>query len=384
MATLKRKPKGLIRRRGTGWQVIIRIGGERHQYGPRTEPILASGSRLDVEEWVEREYKRLQRDAQRKADGLPGQMAFSVLLDRYEADPLKRLAPNTRKTYAGSLARFRAFFVDKLGDPRVDRIRSPHIRQYLRWREDEDGVSLRTVAKDRATLHAIFTYATKDLEITDSNPVANVDPPKHDAREPIILSGDQYEKLIEACDDPMLRLYALFLGETGARCDSEALWLRWEDLDLDSGFVAIVSGRAGRRTKSGKSRWVPLTPRLRQALREHVLRIRGAEYAGKSSPWVFHHTRTRRHAAAGERLGSLRRAFAGAAKRAKLPADLHQHDLRHRRVTTWLAEGRDLMKVKEAMGHSTVKVTEGYSHLAREHLRTLVEEPATKRAEIGA
>lgn len=374
---------GTIRRRGAGWQVVLRVEGERHQFGPRTDPFLADATRAEVEEWCWRKYREIQKLAQRRQDGLPGPMPVSGLFAEYERDQLPRLAPNTRRTYAATLALFRMFFVERLGDLRVDRIRAPHIRKYLRWREDRDGVSARTLAKDRATLHAVFQYAARDMELIDANPVANVRPPKSDERTPIILTPEEYERLIAACDDPMLRMYVLLLGETGARCDSEALWLRWEDLDLEEGFIELVSGREGRRTKSGKSRWVPVTPRLRQALREHVLRFRGAEYRGETSPWVFHHVRARRRAAAGERIGSFRRGFQAALRRAKLPADLHQHDLRHRRVTTWLAEGRDLMHVKEAMGHSTVKVTEGYTHLAREHLRALVDtdEPVTARGQ---
>ena len=38
------------------------------------------------------------------------------------------------------------------------------------------------------------------------------------------------------------------------------------------------------------------------------------------------------------------------ARRAKLLPDFNQHDLRHRRVTTWLAEGKNPVHVKEAMG----------------------------------
>ena len=69
----------------------------------------------------------------------------------------------------------------------------------------------------------------------------------------------------------------------------------------------------------------------------------------------------------------MRRAFRNAVTRAKLPERLHQHDLRHRRVTTWLAEGRDVVLVKEAMGHSDLRTTMGYTHLAKEHLSALVE-----------
>jgi site-specific recombinase XerD len=93
-----------------------------------------------------------------------------------------------------------------------------------------------------------------------------------------------------------------------------------------------------------------------------------------SSEWIFHHLTSRWHFKRCERIGSMRRAFRNAVTRAKLPDRLHQHDLRHRRVTTWLAEGRDVVLVKEAMGHSDLRTTMGYTHLAKEHLNALVAE----------
>jgi hypothetical protein len=103
------------------------------------------------------------------------------------------------------------------------------------------------------------------------------------------------------------------------RCESEALWLQWEDIDLASGFIKIVSGRGGHRTKSGQGRWVPLTGRLRQAFGIHSARYRLRTYVGHRSQWVFHHPYRRRRAHAGERIGSLRRAFGNAVTRARLP-----------------------------------------------------------------
>jgi site-specific recombinase XerD len=137
-------------------------------------------------------------------------------------------------------------------------------------------------------------------------------------------------------------------------------------------------------TKSGRTRFVPLTPRLQKALAAHMLRFKGATYwaaAGteQASPWVFHHLTTRRHAVAGERIVSLYGSFKAAAERAGLSPELHQHDLRHRRVTTWIAQGKDVALVKEALGHADLRTTMGYTHLAKEHLRALVE-PASARA----
>jgi site-specific recombinase XerC len=77
----------------------------------------------------------------------------------------------------------------------------------------------------------------------------------------------------------------------------------------------------------------------------------------------------------GDRIRSLRDGVMTAARRAKLPAGWHLHDLRHRRVTAWLAEGKNPVHVREAVGHSDLRTTMGYTHLAREHLRSLVEAP---------
>ena len=96
---------------------------------------------------------------------------------------------------------------------------------------------------------------------------------------------------------------------------------------------------------------------------------------GVQSPWVFHHERTKRTHTAGARIKSLAAAFKAAAERAKLPANLVQHDLRHTRITRWLAAGKNPVHVKEAVGHADLRMTMAYTHLVRENLRGLVDEP---------
>jgi integrase len=153
-------------------------------------------------------------------------------------------------------------------DPKVHEVRPGHVRGFLNWRRvatrqggpkgakaAERTASARTLQKDRAVLHAVFGFA-EELEIRTGNPVAKVRPPKADPREPVILTDDQFEALLTACgENDMLRLYVLALGETGGRCESEVLFLQWEDVSLEDGFLWIASGREGRRTKSGKGRW---------------------------------------------------------------------------------------------------------------------------------
>jgi len=218
------------------------------------------------------------------------------------------------------------------------------------------------------------------MEYREGNPVKRAPAPKADSREPVILTSEEYERLIAACAGrPTLELYILVMAEAGLRCGSEALRLQWGDVDLDGGFLWISSSSTRQhRTKGGKGRHVPMTPRLAAAMREHFANHRFASYDGERPPWVFHHPVTHGKRTSGKRIGSMRDSFRSAARRAKLPEGLHQHDLRHRRVTTWLAEGKDGVLVKEAMGHADLRTTMGYTHLEREHLRKLVDQPVTE------
>ena len=144
---------------------------------------------------------------------------------------------------------------------------------------------------------------------------------------------------------------------------------------ISARWSVIVERRA---TQLIRGCMVPAILRLREALGDHAAAFRLAAYDGQRSPWVFHHTMTQRGAVAGHRLQSLHRAFATAAKRAGLPADLRQHDLRHRRVTTWLAEGKSPALVQKAMGHADLATTMVYTHLLDEHLLALVEDPSVE------
>ena len=131
-----------------------------------------------------------------------------------------------------------------------------------------------------------------------------------------------------------------------------------------------------------------MTPRLRAALLEHQIRYKGAVYGGEPSPWLFHHERRNRKAMPGDRIVSKRAALISAVKRAKIPYGRDRgfvtHDLRHRRVTEWLADDRNPAKVQSAIGHKHAATTAWYTHLVKEHLRSLVDdESASAEAATG-
>jgi integrase len=384
----RRKHPGTLQERGGSFRLHLCVGGARHLF------TIPTTDRATAEAFAREKYDELARLHARRRLGLSADITCAVLFDRFEEQELPPLARGTRDAYRDSLKSIRAYFVNELGDPLIGTIRAEHVKGFLAWRRVHrlDGgaaLSNRTLVKDRAVLHRIFEIA-EQLEYRDGNPVARVVAPKADGRDPVILTADEYERLIAECEyRPMVQLYVLVLGEAGLRCESEALRLEWGDVDLEKAYLWIASGRDGHRTKSGKGRWVPMTERLERAMREHFAACRFAAYDGTRPAAVFHHETTARQHRAGDRIKSLRDAFRSAATRAKLSPALHQHDLRHRRVTTWLAEGKSAAIVQEAMGHSDLRTTMGYKHLSREHLRQLVsgddsQLPDSKKGEASA
>jgi len=385
---------GTIDRPNGTWRWRVMFDGDRPTYRlPRDgdKELPPEPDHDDVADFARREYKRLQRDARL---GRGRALQLSELLDRFEEDYVPGLSERSQRIYTDALARFRLFYVEEGEDPLARNMDAGDVDSYLSWRrwhapdgsKRSEALSGHTLQKDRSVLSCIFSKAV-DWGHREANPVLRTEAPRADDRDPVILDEEQYERLLEearASKNPMAGLYVLLLGETGLRSDSEALWLRWEDVDLEDGFLRVRSGRDGHRTKSGEGRWVPLTPRLKDALRDHAATYRLRTYDGKRSPWLFHHTFAFKKVEPGDRIGNMKRAVREAAERAELPEDWRKHDLRHRRVTTWLSEGHSPVKVQKAMGHADLKTTMGYYTFVRSDLESLVEPGEAERQEVAA
>ncbi len=389
MARTKRYP-GHITPHGRGFRVSLCVRGERHRFTVHT------ASKAEASVWAQAKYDELKRQVDRQREGFPTPPRMSELVAEFRRAVMPTLSVGTQGSYGDSLKVIEPFFVGELGDPTVDKVRAGDVQKFLTWRRthqprsrhEPNGtvvveiisgqLSNRTLQKDRTVLHTVFAKA-EEWEYREGNPVSRVKAPKADARAPTIISDAEYELLLAECqDDPMLALYTLVLGETGMRCESEALWLRWEDIDLDDAFITVVSGRNGHRTKTGKTRPVPMTSRLVEAMREHLAAYRGATYDGQRSEWVFHHRDSSAHQVAGQRIESLRRGFATACRRAALLPTFTAHQLRHRYVTRLLAQGHNLALVQKAAGHANIRTTTLYTHLVKDDLRVLVEEKPRK------
>ena len=69
----------------------------------------------------------------------------------------------------------------------------------------------------------------------------------------------------------------------------------------------------------------------------------------------------------GQRIGSIKNSFASAYERAGIKG-CTPHTLRHTCASWLVMSGRPLIEVRDLLGHSTIKMTERYAHLAPENL----------------
>jgi len=171
-------------------------------------------------------------------------------------------------------------------------------------------------------------------------------------------------------DDPLQAAYVL-IATTGMR-RGEAMGLRWQDVDLDAGFVrirqtltAVSNGLVFDTTKTAKSqRRISLDQSTVAALRRHRARqaedrLLAGEGWDESNDLAF--TRADGTPVHPDR---WTRAFQRHVTRLGLPELRGPHSLRHTWATLALEAGVHPKVVSERLGHSTIAITlDTYSHV---------------------
>jgi integrase len=186
-----------------------------------------------------------------------------------------------------------------------------------------------------------------------------VDPPSKASHEIRPLTADQARQFLSStADDRLGPLYAVAIT-TGMR-QGELLALRWRDVDLDRGGLAVRHTlRQGTRELAE-----PKTDRARRTLRlgsdvVAVLREQRRRQ-GTIDPDAFvFATRTGQPLSSRNVTRDLQKALA----RAGLPRQRF-HDLRHACATLLLEHGEELAVVSRILGHAELSTTADiYAHL---------------------
>lgn len=231
-----------------------------------------------------------------------------------------------------------------------------------------DGLKPMSVKHVHAILHRLLRQAVR-WDVALRNVADLVDPPRAARTEMMTLSRDEVLQLLAAAAPDRLEAVYVLAATTGMR-RGEILALRWKDVDLARGRLAVVGtlqregGLQVADVKTARSRRPVMLPRVAvEALRRRqLLQVEERRAAGeqwKEGDFVF-------STSVGgpiEPGNLLRRSFEPLLRRAGLPR-IRFHDLRHTAATLMLSDGIHPKVASEVLGHSTVAITlDLYSHV---------------------
>lgn len=190
------------------------------------------------------------------------------------------------------------------------------------------------------------------------NPVEDLSRPKVWERLPRYLGKDEIEKLLVMPDTTTEngvrdRAILELMYASGLRV-SEVLNLKVEDVDFEKGIIFVKEG------KGKKDRVVPIGKIALFWLKEY-LRIRK-----RNSNYLF--TGKKGERLTRQRLWQIIREYA---RKAEIDITISPHTIRHTFATHLLLGGADIRSLQELLGHSSIRTTEIYTHLANPELEKL-------------
>jgi len=175
-------------------------------------------------------------------------------------------------------------------------------------------------------------------------------PKNEDVRSREYLRPDEVERLIAAAKSvgryPLRdELLLVMMYRHGLRV-SEAIHLRWSDIDWEMAHIYI------KRMKRGKPATHPIYP-------DEMRLLRAFKKKSDKSPWIFMSER-------GAPLtdDTVRRIVARAGELAEFDVPLHPHMLRHSCGYALAAKGVDTRRIQDYLGHQNISHTVRYTQLA--------------------
>ncbi|MDR3627630.1 MAG: tyrosine-type recombinase/integrase [Ignavibacteriaceae bacterium] len=208
-------------------------------------------------------------------------------------------------------------------------------------------------------LKVIFSQAVKWEYITE-NVFNKITLPKKQKTNPEFMGPTELELICSFITIQAIKDIILFSFYTGARL-GEAINITWQDIDLTERNIHI-----GRNcfTKSRKERTVPICNPLYEILTRRKTETKIIEL---DAAYVFKQKDGDRY-----KPDFVSKSFCRARRKAKLGEGIHFHTCRHSFASNLVQKGVSIYTVKELLGHSSVVMTEIYSHLQTEDLRKAV------------
>jgi integrase len=237
----------------------------------------------------------------------------------------------------------------------------PLTLENLKKQMNDAGRSPGTITRNLALVSQVINYARRNDLYFGDNPTTKVKKPSQDNRRSRFLSHEEAGLLLEElatngngalCDMSLLSLHC------GLRA-GEIFKLNWSDVDFDNEIILI------KDTKSGRNRNAIMTADVKKMLKRRKLHTKsGIVFPSRAGGRIVYVSNTfdRTITKLGFNKGVMDR-------RQKIVF----HTLRHTYASWLVMSGASLYTVQRLMGHSTISMTERYSHLAPDHLKRAID-----------
>jgi len=338
------KKKMRVFKRGKNWYADYRVDGKRKMKSFGRHKKMAELFLKDVELKMLRGELKLVDD----------RVTFKDFLSRYvEYSRLNK----SKGTLRGDMSRWKSIsgFLEEKGVVKLKGITPELIEEYK-------GRILQTstVSVFNHNLELIKAMLNKAVEwrCLNSHPLKHFKKLKNDnAREVRYLTVEEIEKVL-AIADPFMQKVVKILLNTGMR-RGELFYLEWEDIDFQNKLIKVQSKpESGFHPKSYRSRSIPMNGEVEKILMDLPQRGKYVFDNGQNQPlhadiWYWRH-------------------FNEILKKAGIK-NACLHTLRHTFASYLVMSGVDLRTVQELLGHSTITMTERYSHLSPDHRTRAVQ-----------
>jgi integrase len=284
-------------------------------------------------------------------------VSVSEFLEQWLEDlKTSNIRPSTHRIYALWTRRFAL----RLGNIPLRDLQPKHIQEFKK-ELSKANLKPATINTALRCVRGAFTRAVKQ-DVIEKHPfrgIKEMDSPARDEEFPAFWTPAQFQAFIDTVPNDRYRLCFSLAFYAGLRL-GEVAALRWEDVN---GQRLTVTSHDDFRTKTGKSRRVPIAPELAAALAK-VPRKDGAVLQ-KSAVFPDHSTLTKGFM-------QCRRAYNEAHPEAPLPA-ITFHGLRHSFATEMATRGIPIPVLQKLLGHSRITTTELYMHVQEDRVLDIAE-----------
>jgi integrase/recombinase XerD len=240
-------------------------------------------------------------------------------------------------------------------------VTAAELRQFVYALKDI-GLAPATIRRQISALRTYYKFLVGE-GLAERDPTERLDSPKQWRTLPAVLTAEEVERLLSApsAESPLaIRNRALLeLGyATGMRV-SELVTLKPQDILYTDGLARVLG-------KGSKERIIPVGRRALGQVSMYAQEIRPQLDHGKGAGRLFLNAR----GTPLSRVGAWT-IIKAAARQAGLVKRVTPHTLRHTFATHLLEGGADLRAVQEMLGHADLSTTQLYTHVDREHLRSV-------------